>query len=107
MPTGTMLRVFVTLALAVPLSACEGTRGDAETAVRESLKDPDSARFGEYYFNEKTQKGCLVVNAKNSMGGYTGNQTAYLTRKDEKWSMYLFEIGGLDYCKEKHADAAD
>jgi len=106
MTTGTMLRVFVTLTLAAPLSACGGTRSDAEAAVRENLKDPDSARFGEYYFNDKTQKGCLTVNAKNSMGGYTGNQIAYLTRKNGEWSAFVLETD-QENCRKNHADAVD
>ena len=107
MTRSAMLRVAVTVALAVPISGCGGTKSAAEAAVRENLKDPDSARFGEFYFNKKTQKGCLTVNAKNSMGGYTGDQVAYLSRKDGKWSAFFMESGGQEYCRSNYADAAN
>lgn len=67
------------------LSACDGNRSGAEEAVRNVLKDPDSAKFGDFYYNEKTKKGCLAVNAKNSMGGYTGEQQAYVTQTENGW----------------------
>lgn len=76
------LALFGMLAL---LSACDRNRSGAEDAVRGALIDPDSAKFGEFYFNEKTQRGCLAVNAKNSMGGYTGEQQAYVEKTDDGW----------------------
>jgi hypothetical protein len=47
----------------------------AEAAVRDSLKDPDSAKFS----GEASDAGpppivCGRVNAKNSYGGYEGDQ---------------------------------
>jgi hypothetical protein len=46
-------------------------------SVRSTLKDPESARFGKTVAG-KTAKGVMVVcgwvNAKNSFGGYTGQQ---------------------------------
>lgn len=47
----------------------------AERAVRASLKDPDSAQFKDVYANYTVEFGvvaCGQVNAKNSLGGYTG-----------------------------------
>ncbi len=43
-----------------------------ESDVRNRLKDPDSAKFSEVTFNKVKGAGCGYVNAKNSMGGYTG-----------------------------------
>jgi len=40
--------------------------------VRQSLNDPESARFEEVTYNAKTKFGCGRVNAKNRMGGYVG-----------------------------------
>ena len=45
---------------------------DVESNVRAQLKDPDSAKFSEVTFNRAKGAGCGYVNAKNSMGGYTG-----------------------------------
>ena len=48
-----------------------------QSAVRNSLKDPDSARFGAIAAAHDSQgrvQVCGWVNAKNSFGGYTGSQ---------------------------------
>lgn len=47
----------------------------AKRAVRNSLKDPDSAEFKDVYANyteEFDVVACGKVNAKNGLGGYTG-----------------------------------
>lgn len=47
-----------------------------KAAVREKLKDPASAIFGEmfsYVSTEKKRHTCGTVNAKNSYGGYGGD----------------------------------
>lgn len=48
-----------------------------EKGVRESLKDPSSSVFGPMSASEKRSGVfyvCGYVNAKNSFGGYVGNQ---------------------------------
>ncbi len=68
---------------ALLLVACGGDESAAKKAVLGNLKDPDSAKFGK--FSLAGAKGaCLTVNAKNSMGGYTGDQQAYLLKDGEK-----------------------
>ncbi len=55
-----------------------------QEAIRASLKDPESAKFGEWgLINEKS--ACMTVNAKNGFGGYTGDQEAYLHKTQNKW----------------------
>ena len=68
---------------ALLLVACGGDEATAKKAVLGSLKDPESARFGKFSLAGK-QGACFTVNAKNSMGGYTGDQQAYLVREGEK-----------------------
>jgi hypothetical protein len=51
----------------------------AQSAVQKSLKDPDSAKFGDFYLYDEKQ-ACLTVNARNSYGGYTGDQLAVLNK---------------------------
>ena len=46
-------------------------------AVRAKLKDPESARFRNVFFNrgeDDIPVACGEVNAKNSFGGYQGHQ---------------------------------
>lgn len=61
-----------------PVALAPAERATAERAVTASLKDPDSARFGAAVFGGVDAAGakyaCGTVNAKNSMGGYTGEQ---------------------------------
>lgn len=100
--TRVQCRLALALACIATLAGCSGRSG-AEAAVRDSLKDPDSAKFGDFYYNAKTKKGCLTVNARNSMGGYTGDQQAYVELKKD-WE--VMGIGDLTpaSCKEIHAD---
>ncbi|WP_294197301.1 hypothetical protein [uncultured Sphingomonas sp.] len=101
--------ILLALSLAgtvLTLSACDRNRRAAEATVRESLKDPESARFGDFYFNSKTEKACLTTNAKNSMGGYTGDRQVHLQKFDNRWE-YIGEIEeGVDDCRKSYADDA-
>lgn len=42
-----------------------------ESTVRNTLKDPDSAIFKDFYISSKNA-GCGLVNAKNSFNAYSG-----------------------------------
>jgi len=106
MPNRTVLHMAAALALMAPLSACDRTKADAEAAVRDSLKDPDSAKFGDFYYNQKTEKGCLTVNAKNSMGGYIGDQEAYVRKSKGSWSVGSIAEGSKESCQKYFADEA-
>jgi len=83
------MKVFRVALMAVGLAACGQTIGQVSTMtdqqaialakqrITASLKDPDSARFGE--FERRTHqlgipndRVCAVVNAKNTFGAYTG-----------------------------------
>lgn len=73
-------RAIAGILVVLILGAC-GRQGKVEAVVKESLKDPDSAKFGELY--EKDGYGCILVNAKNSMGGYGGRQPVLLRIKGD------------------------
>lgn len=50
---------------------------DARVAVRDKLRDPDSAQFGTIVVRDKPEFGvvvCGMVNTKNGFGGYSGEQ---------------------------------
>jgi len=92
------------LIASLTLAGCGGLQKGAEEAVRANLRDPESARFGNFYFNEKTKKGCLTVNAKNSMGGYTGDQQAHVQKTDEGWESIAITEVDLATCQQSFAD---
>jgi hypothetical protein len=65
----------------------ERSLSEIKQAVLASLKDPESAKFGQF-----TQVGdnqaCIEVNARNSYGGYSGT-TPFLVRKiDGEWNIH-------------------
>lgn len=79
------------------LASCSGSERQAKKAVLERLKDPDSAKFGKFtQVNEKS--ACLTVNARNSMGGYTGDQQAQLIKEDNDWSVLEIDELSHDLC---------
>jgi hypothetical protein len=91
------------LVLTASLAGCSDRSG-AEKAVREIMKDPGSAKFGEFYFNKKNKKGCMTVNGKNSMGGYTGNQQAYVQQTKNGWEALGIRDADPQTCREVFAD---
>lgn len=80
---------------------------DARKSVIASLKDPDSAKFGKFAIagqKDGNPTACLAVNAKNSYGGYTGEQTAMLVKVSGEWQVITIgmKVGpktvGFDEC---------
>ncbi len=101
--------LLATAGMCATITGCSSTKSEAEEAVRRGLKDPDSAKFGEFYENTKTKKACLTVNARNEMGGYTGRKQVRLRHTDDGWEWGTDaeqEESAAD-CKEYFADAAD
>lgn len=99
-----MKKLTSLVALAVLVTGCNSTQSSAEKAVRENLKDPDSARFGEFYYNDHLKRACFTVNAKNSMGGYIGNQQVFLKRTDKGWDWINSIEESPAECREGWAD---
>jgi hypothetical protein len=88
----------------VLLHGCGGAEGEAKKAVLEHLKDPDSARFGLFTQVDELV-ACLTVNAKNSVGGYIGNEQALLKRIDGKWEFYAVQDISHDECVQQWPQA--
>jgi hypothetical protein len=79
------------------ITACGGMESDARKAVLDSLKDPDSAKFGKFtQVNDKS--ACLTVNARNSMGGYAGDQQASLIKKENAWVVLNIDDRSHEMC---------
>ena len=57
--------------------------GEIKKIVRQSLKDPDSAKFSKVTLSRKTGYFCGLVNAKNQMGGYVGDKRFVASLKGE------------------------
>lgn len=67
---------------------------NAKNSITKILKDPESARFDDFWVitNSKDKRYvCGYVNAKNSFGGYTGKKLFYVNDK----SSYIEGSGTL------------
>lgn len=64
------------------LMGCDSAKSQAQQLVLAELKDPSSAEFGAYkeVLSKHRDWACLAVNARNSYGGYTGEQAARFVR---------------------------
>ena len=96
------INLIIFLALfVVACSDISESESDARSAVLAGLKDPDSAKFAKFTeINEKL--ACLTVNAKNSMGGYTGDQQAYLKKINGKWDFQFALDVSHGFCIENY-----
>lgn len=68
----------------------ERIKESAENYISSVLKDPESARFGEFTVEavEGFSIACFTVNAKNSYGGYVGDKVFALVKlNDEPWDI--------------------
>ncbi len=78
-------------------------KGSAKAAVKKvvlsKLKDPYSAKFGK--FTQLNEFACLGVNARNSMGGYTGEQQAFLQNLSNEWIVLSFDEISHEDCVEQ------
>jgi hypothetical protein len=83
-----MMRAVLTMAVAVvALAGCDKAMFDDEIrkAVRDTLKDPDSAQWGEKIVAKDF--ACIIVNAKGGAGGYTGREPVFLQKSFGSWSV--------------------
>lgn len=95
-----MKPIYLTACVALALCGCNSDQRAAERAVKDMLKNPDSAKFGDFYFNDKTKAGCLTVNAKNSMGGYTGDQQAFVIKVEKRFYVLDIDEFAATTCKK-------
>ena len=81
---GIMKKILIMIVCIPLINAFKPSEKDfisiGEAVVRESLKDPDSAKFESFYHKVGDNDGyvCGNVNAKNSYGGYTGRKEYFV-----------------------------
>lgn len=91
-----MISKAIVMSIAVlSLAGCEVyATHQAEKQVRAALKDPDSAQFSDMTIVGNGLLVCGKVNAKNSMGGYTGSRD-FLIWADEGVTIADDELEGI------------
>lgn len=76
----------------VVLTGCgDSDVGRIEAAVKARLVDPDSVKFGSVTFSPKGESACIEYNAKNRMGGYSGQTIASLIYGADGWKVEQME----------------
>lgn len=102
---------IIIISLSLILSACSNSgESEIKSAVRNTLKDPSSAQFGELAIftapdpeKEPDLGGaCIVVNARNAMGGYSGDKIAILLKHPDTggvWEVSKIEDIPFEGCK--------
>ncbi len=93
----TIIVVFILICSLVLYLASESTNevesnsstNNEKIAVKQAviniLKDPSSATFGEININDDLHVACVLVNAKNGFGGYTGEHGIYVSKIHGIW----------------------
>ena len=94
------IKIGVVILGCLLLTSCGGDESEAKKAVLANLKDPDSAKFGKFT-KVGENHACMTVNAKNSMGGYTGDKQAFLKKEEGKWEFYFTQEVSQDWCIQK------
>lgn len=86
----------------------ESQRDLITKAVVNRLKDPESARFGKIVMLANQRFACAEVNAKNSLGGYTGTQVAGLMLSPKNiWNVAGINDVRLAECMETMQTISD
>jgi hypothetical protein len=97
-----MRRVYICFFAALVLFGCSSRKTAVEQVVKETLVDPDSAKFGtmkDFTTSGGTKRVCIEVNAKNRMGGYNGTEIAILDAKEDRTFDYVRSVE-LPSCDE-------
>ncbi|KQT42519.1 MULTISPECIES: hypothetical protein [unclassified Methylophilus] len=79
-----MKSAWFSMLTALFLSGCS-QKSAVEEVVQNHLKDPTSAIFKDYVASDGNQYACISWNAKNSFGGYTGWDVAFLKKENGVW----------------------
>ena len=59
-------------------------------SLRRVLFDPDSAQYEKIYYTETLpDQACVIVNARNRFGGYTGNKLLMLKKDHDTWNVTM------------------
>ncbi len=86
--------------LCLLLSACGGN--EIENAVKNDLRDPDSAMFRNQTIRNDLNLACVEWKAKNGFGGYGGWTVADLKKVDGKWTLFDIEGSRQFSCDEQY-----
>ena len=90
-------RLLVAIVVLFVACSSEIFESPIKKAVRDKLKDPDSAKFGEQFIFES--RACISINAKNSYGGYTGASYAHLEKLSAS-NWYVHTLDGKECSDE-------
>jgi hypothetical protein len=94
------MKKFTIILMLITLSGCLNNEESAvKKAVLTGLKDPESAKFGQFKLIDDN-RACITVNAKNAYGGYVGDQQALVLKKSGSWILLTTEDISQEKCAE-------
>jgi hypothetical protein len=104
---GVLLALFVSNVAAQDSGAARPATPKEEQAVLEALKDrlkdPDSAKISNVKISADGKTVCGLVNAKNSFGGYTGDSVFYVMAFARDGGDPAYAVVGVDSGRETGA----
>lgn len=87
---GNMNKIAIFVLFSLALYGCN-EESKVQDAVRNNLKDPDSAKFERLFVSKDGTRACVNWNAKNGFGGYGGWSTAELMHDADAWTVVKME----------------
>lgn len=99
-PPASMRRhIFPLLTLLVLTSCGDNNKEAIQAAIKDRLKDPNSAQFKSVAISESGKRACTVWNSKNSFGGYGDWQVSELVNDGSRWIIAKMD-GSESNCSE-------
>lgn len=99
-----MKRIMGCLVIAA-LAGCS-QEGPVKEAIKQMLKDPDSAKFERVIVSDKGTTACAIWNAKNGFGGYGKWSASSLSKATGRWLIKDADIS-VSRCTEHDVNALD
>lgn len=103
-----MKKTSAVLLVLLFLAGCS-EQASIEDAVRENLRDPESANFRDSVVSKGGSRACVEWNSKNGFGGYGEWDVARLNKINGKWAISQMQVSSADVhsCTKKSLDLAE
>ena len=103
-----MKKSLSVLFILLSLTGCS-EQSSIENAVRENLRDPESAQFKNTVVSKNSTQACVEWNSKNSFGGYGNWDVALLKKDNGLWTVSEMQVPSkrIHMCSKERLDLND
>lgn len=103
-----MKKSLSVLFVLLSLTGCS-EQSSIENAVRENLKDPESAKFRNAIVSKNSTRACVEWNSKNSFGGYGEWDVTRLNKENGAWAISVMQVpsDSVHSCTQEALDRAE